>query len=498
MFQLRMPFRSLHRTSARRPSHCRLYVERLEDRQLLSATSAIAWYGNGIGASLTHRFYAIDAQSSQVVQYDDAHGPKPQQYLYGPCVTDVSASIGSNGIAEVFALATDHSVWVNMSGSWHNLGGSATMISAINGRVYAIASNGSVWFNTDTGSASTWTNIGGYALTISATAYHGQDEVFAIGGDNNMMAIWVNSTTGVNWQLVDSQRKFSKISATQNNEVYALDATGRLFRETYQQAASGNLIVNGNFEQGNMGFSSGYTYSPGNLWPEATYAVTTNPHSEHPLGESYGDHTTGSGYMMAVNGATPPNVVVWSETIKVVPNTTYDFGLWVSNWSSTRTNLAQLAFLFNGQQIGAYTEPVPAGVWQQYTNTWYSGNNTSLTIRIVDQNTVAYGNDFALDDISLQRSHWQERLISSKQFTAISTDMANSTHSEVYAIDVNHNLYNWSSATQILVLRGINVEEIAAADYGYFFERRFPWEQSSQAWEFTPGHGWYQLGGEIR
>ncbi len=42
-------------------------------------------------------------------------------------------------------------------------------------------------------------------------------------------------------------------------------------------AAAQNLVPNGNFEAGNTGFTSDYTYSPGNGFPQSTYTVTTNP-----------------------------------------------------------------------------------------------------------------------------------------------------------------------------------------------------------------------------
>src|SRR4051794_30751823 len=93
--------------------------------------------------------------------------------------------------------------------------------------------------------------------------------------------------------------------------------------------ASAGFIVNGDFEQGNIGFSSQYTYSPGNIGPAQSYDVLPNPQPAHGADTaSYGDHTTGHGLMMAVNGAEVPNQIVWSETIAVNPGSNYDFSLW--------------------------------------------------------------------------------------------------------------------------------------------------------------------------
>src|SRR5260221_6626132 len=84
--------------------------------------------------------------------------------------------------------------------------------------------------------------------------------------------------------------------------------------------ASAALIANGDFESGNTGFSSQYTYvavpdrgGPGGSWLEGTYAIDTNPNNDHALWTSFGDHTTGHGLMMVVNGSPTAGTEVWKE-----------------------------------------------------------------------------------------------------------------------------------------------------------------------------------------
>lgn len=89
--------------------------------------------------------------------------------------------------------------------------------------------------------------------------------------------------------------------------------------------AQAGPIVNGDFELGNVGFNSDYQYSPGNFTAWRTYDIVTDPSLTHASAASYGDHTSGSGFMMAVNGADVANAVVWSQTVAVSPNTDYDF-----------------------------------------------------------------------------------------------------------------------------------------------------------------------------
>ncbi len=162
--------------------------------------------------------------------------------------------------------------------------------------------------------------------------------------------------------------------------------------------AAAELIVNGDFEAGNVGFTSAYTFSPspGNINGPATYVIQTiNPTG---LG-NFGDHTTGSGLYMAVNGATTANTVVWSQTVAVNSNTSYTFSAWAANMF--RVNPANLDFQFNGTSVGTFTTPVDVGKWSQFVGSWNSGSATSLTISIIDNNLNFSGNDFALDDISL-------------------------------------------------------------------------------------------------
>ena len=170
----------------------------------------------------------------------------------------------------------------------------------------------------------------------------------------------------------------------------------------FAPAASANLITNGDFSAGNTGFASGYGYvAPGlnTCWPEGTYSIVSSPNACHSLWSPFGDHTTGSGNMMVVNGAPAANVTVWSETVSVLANSQYNFSAWVA--SVYPSSPAQLEFLINGVQVGgAFTASTTAGLWQQFSGNWSSGSMTAATLSIVDLNIVLGGNDFALDDLS--------------------------------------------------------------------------------------------------
>ncbi len=160
----------------------------------------------------------------------------------------------------------------------------------------------------------------------------------------------------------------------------------------------GNVIINGDFSQGNTGFSCNYNYNS-NLVPEGNYYVGTNPHTFHGGFVNFYDHTSGSGNMMIVNGAGVPNTNVWCQTVPVTPNTDYDFATWACNVSNSGSP-ALLQFSINGQPLGSiFSVNAVTCIWNQFFAIWNSGSNTTATICIVNQNTTLVGNDFALDDI---------------------------------------------------------------------------------------------------
>ena len=160
----------------------------------------------------------------------------------------------------------------------------------------------------------------------------------------------------------------------------------------------GNQVANGNFSGGNVSFSSNYSFTS-NLQPAGVYWVGPNSNMVHPLFFSVTDHTTGSGNFMVVNGSGTPNINVWCQEISVDPNTEYDFSTWIT--SVHPSSPAILQFSINGSELGpTFSAPGTPGVWQEFTASWVSGNSTSATICIVNQNTNTSGNDFGIDDIS--------------------------------------------------------------------------------------------------
>lgn len=164
-----------------------------------------------------------------------------------------------------------------------------------------------------------------------------------------------------------------------------------------------NIITNGNFNSGNTGFTTDYSPGTGGAWgllsSGGTYAISTSPSLVHNNFSFCGDHTSGTGNMLIVNGSGTPNTDVWCQTVGVSPGTDYSFSCWAAN-ALNEVNVANLQFSINGIQLGSVFNTTQfACDWQQFSENWNSGINTTADVCILNQNTSEGGNDFAIDDI---------------------------------------------------------------------------------------------------
>lgn len=190
------------------------------------------------------------------------------------------------------------------------------------------------------------------------------------------------------------------------NCVWVYGALWAVYGCTFRVSAA-DLIANGSFSAGNTGFVTGYVFATYNTL-EGEYGVNTRPNYFNPAGSSFGDHTTGTGNMLLVNGHPTANVTAWQQTIAVEQNSTYQWIIWAASWGSAGNNIdpspARLRFDINGvAQNSSLNLPSADGQWIQYSVDWDSSTSTSAVLRVIDLNLVGYGNDFALDDISFQK-----------------------------------------------------------------------------------------------
>ncbi|WP_310396763.1 cadherin-like domain-containing protein [Hymenobacter sp.] len=183
-----------------------------------------------------------------------------------------------------------------------------------------------------------------------------------------------------------------------------------------------NLLPNPDFEAGNTGFSSLYTFVPPpgpSPNPGAgTYTVGFDNKAYNPnFPNSYGDHTTGTGRYMIVDAATTA-ITVWERNVTgLTTNQPYQFSFWLLN--AFPASKARIQVSANGVDVGpVFTNPNDGGNWQLNTVTVNPGAGTSLILRLRDLNLDTNGNDFGLDDMSLVAQAPNPQLIANNVTTA--------------------------------------------------------------------------------
>ena len=185
----------------------------------------------------------------------------------------------------------------------------------------------------------------------------------------------------------------------------AVSALSILLAFAVTTATAQNLLTNGSFSDGNTGFTSDYTYIPGNgtyATVPGEYSVIYNPATAFTNGYlSYGDHTTGNGLMFFADGAAP-SLNAWAENVSLSAGM-YTFTGWVADPDPSMFNPETLGLFINGQQVGGTFTSTQVGQWQEWVlslNISNPGTDT-ISIRDLNNNYNAGNDDFTLDDLSL-------------------------------------------------------------------------------------------------
>lgn len=164
------------------------------------------------------------------------------------------------------------------------------------------------------------------------------------------------------------------------------------------QVETTNLVENGDFSKGNTGFTSDY-YSTSVNTKSAEYYIESDPYAWNVNFSRCGDHTTGTGKMMMVNGSSVVGSKIWEQSISISPNTNYSFSLWIG--SLIAQNPTNLRFSINGiVLVNNIISSNTACEWKRVFTTWNSGSSSAAVIAIINNNNIVNGNDFAIDDIS--------------------------------------------------------------------------------------------------
>ncbi len=189
------------------------------------------------------------------------------------------------------------------------------------------------------------------------------------------------------------------------------------------QGFSQNLLVNGDFESGSVVgfFSNGAGYT--RITPPfsgstnaGNWALTTNPQLLNTSSfVSTGDHTSGTGFMMVVDGNTTGGQQNFWEAgnagggvCGLSTGSTYTFSYWIRSVygpvSGNPTPAILGVDILNANTVtlvsGSLTAPPTANGWQQVVFT-FRPNGSCVNIKLFNNNTNFDGNDFAIDDMSV-------------------------------------------------------------------------------------------------
>jgi gliding motility-associated-like protein len=230
----------------------------------------------------------------------------------------------------------------------------------------------------------------GSALNAQCTVAVGQDSLTACVGDTIFL-----SASGSNEYLWSHDASLSCDTCASPYIILSDTSTYVLVKGTSQIS---QMATNGNFSSGNTGFLTAYTYNATSIWNEGTYAVGPNPSAVHPNFGSWGDHTTGTGNYMLVNGSTGGNKILWRQIVSFPPGVQVTVKWWMLTFV---TPPGSLQLKLAGTNIGnPVSTPNSTGSWSQATRTFTVPASGSATINLVTTSAALSGNDFGIDDIS--------------------------------------------------------------------------------------------------
>ncbi len=225
-------------------------------------------------------------------------------------------------------------------------------------------------------------------------------------------------TTGVfvGWKNQDGTSTNIGNPSRLKTKVLAVSPCNYIARSQFMSA---NMISNGDFELGRTGFSSDYNYKD-TVFKTGDYSIGKNPKlTTNSRYTSQKDHTTGSGFMLIADGSSDSTKAIYRTSASVQLGKEYVFNTWVSNVHSefkkaqpdTSSNKSPVFQLFiDGQLVSSFHTPLDT-IWHQFSYSWKSSANKSITIELKDLMTTNKANDFAIDDIYLGSVNIEEATI---------------------------------------------------------------------------------------
>lgn len=173
-----------------------------------------------------------------------------------------------------------------------------------------------------------------------------------------------------------------------------------------QFTESNNLIINGNFENGNTGFTSNYSFDRDDQ-NAGEYNIEVKP-KNWAFDGSCGDKTTGSGKYMSLLGNGNAGLV-WEQTLTVEANTDYQFSYWMQAMQHKDIQISsdiELQVQIADENVGpafSFKSSVNCEGWRQFVYNWNSKDNISVTIKISLNKNMTADYQVGLDDITFRK-----------------------------------------------------------------------------------------------
>ncbi|MGB1206381.1 MAG: PKD domain-containing protein [Chitinophagales bacterium] len=178
-----------------------------------------------------------------------------------------------------------------------------------------------------------------------------------------------------------------------------------IIQETYTPCSS-NLVINGDFENGNDGSFMAGTLPFVPTCQVESYAVVNNA-TDKCGNISVFDHTNPPlGLFLDIDGYSGAPGDVWCQNVTVTSFTNYTFSFWATDFNVTDMN-PNINMTVNGTVINAVS--VNTDNWTQYTGTWNSGGTSgTIAICLNQTNFIGVGVDYGIDDIEFCPSSQSE------------------------------------------------------------------------------------------
>lgn len=168
-------------------------------------------------------------------------------------------------------------------------------------------------------------------------------------------------------------------------------------------ANSVELVVNGDFKDGDTGFDTDYEpFSEADMG-EAEYVVTDQTSGHHYLvTQDVSDHG-GDGFMLMINSAPTPDVAVWKQRIELESGARYRMTVWVRHWLPQTEDPFDYQVRADEKLVGSMDQEqgLDDTGWTRLEVDWTSASSGEVLLALFNMDVTVGNNDHFLDDISL-------------------------------------------------------------------------------------------------